>query len=442
MEEQRLSFEVMLGYLHRVLEGVEDPRQSSNAQRYSLGDLVLGAFSVFYMQCPSFLEHQRQMQSRQGHNNAQRLFGVMAIPTPNQIKNVLDKVAASLLFPIFRWVFQALASQGFLKPYKVLNDQLLVGLDGTDYFSSTTIHCEQCSHCTHRNGQVSYHHRAILPVIVAPEQEHVLSLMPEFIRPQDGVEKQDSETAAAKRWITAHHDLVEPGRLTVLGDDLYSRQPMCQTCIDHQVNFIFVALPTSHLALYEWLAYLESNDDVHTHHERVWTGREYELRQYRYANGVPLREEQPALLVNWCEVTVSRETDGHQRYHNAFVTLHPIDDTTVADIVTAARARWKSENENHNVLKTKGYHLEHNFGHGHHHLAMTLLTLNVLAFLFHTVLHLVDTAYQRIRQQRGTRKGFFQDIQTLTKYLLFDSWQHLIDFMLDEATPTSKGNTS
>ena len=139
---------------------------------------------------------------------------------------------------------------------------------------------------------------------------------------------------------------------------------------------------------------------------------------------------------------MSRETDGHQRYHNAFVTLHPIDDTTVADIVTAARARWKSENENHNVLKTKGYHLEHNFGHGHHHLAMTLLTLNVLAFLFHTVLHLVDTAYQRIRQQRGTRKGFFQDIQTLTKYLLFDSWQHLIDFMLDEATPTSKGNTS
>ena len=74
-----------------------------------------------------------------------------------------------------------------------------------------------------------------------------------------------------------------------------------------------------------------------------------------------------------------------------------------------------------NVLKTKGYHREHNFGHGHHHLAMTLLTLNVLAFLFHTVLHLVDAAYQRIRQRRGTRKGFFQDIQTLTKYLLFDS---------------------
>lgn len=199
MEEQRLSFGVMLSYLYRALEWIEDPRQPSNAQRYSLRDLVLGAFSVFYMQGPSFLEHQRQMQSRQGHNNAQRLFGVTTIPTPNQIKNVLDQVAASMLFPIFRWVFQALAAQGILKPYKVLDDQLLVGLDGTDYFSSTTIHCDQCSPCSHRNGQVSYHHRGILPVIVAPKQEHVVSLMPEFIRPQDGVEKQDSETAAAKR---------------------------------------------------------------------------------------------------------------------------------------------------------------------------------------------------------------------------------------------------
>jgi len=37
------------------------------------------------------------------------------------------------------------------------------------------------------------------------------------------------------------------------------------------------------------------------------------------------------------------------------------------------RARWKVENENNNVLKTKGYHIEHNFGHGNQHLASLLL---------------------------------------------------------------------
>jgi len=42
----------------------------------------------------------------------------------------------------------------------------------------------------------------------------------------------------------------------------------------------------------------------------------------------------------------------------------------------------------------------------------------------------VDNGYQQMRQKRGTRQGFFHDIQTLTQYLLFDSWQALIDFML------------
>ena len=39
------------------------------------------------------------------------------------------------------------------------------------------------------------------------------------------------------------------------------------------------------------------------------------------------------------------------------------------------RARWKSENETNNVLKTKGYHLEHNFGHGKENLCALLATM-------------------------------------------------------------------
>jgi hypothetical protein len=214
--------------------------------------MVLGAFSLFYMQCPSFLEHQRQMSSRQGHNNAQRLFGLTKLPTNNQLKNVLDGVAAKLLYPVFIRIYQALASQGILKSYEVLEGQLLIGLDGTEYFSSKTIHCEHCCHRMHRNGSQSYHHGAILPVIVTPGQEHVVSLPPEFIHPQDGADKQDSETAAAKRWIKTHRHVFDKGRITLLGDDLYSRQPMCQLCLENQWNFIFVCLPTSHPALYEW----------------------------------------------------------------------------------------------------------------------------------------------------------------------------------------------
>ncbi|MGI0484226.1 hypothetical protein ACN4EK_02245 [Pantanalinema rosaneae CENA516] len=54
----------------------------------------------------------------------------------------------------------------------------------------------------------------------------------------------------------------------------------------------------------------------------------------------------------------------------------------------------------------------------------------------------VDTSYQQIRQKRGTRKGFFQDILSLTKYLLFESWQQLIDFMLSDSDPSLTLNSS
>ena len=40
------------------------------------------------------------------------------------------------------------------------------------------------------------------------------------------------------------------GHRTVLGDDLYRRQPMCKTCLIHRINFIVVCLPTSHSTLY------------------------------------------------------------------------------------------------------------------------------------------------------------------------------------------------
>jgi hypothetical protein len=125
-------------------------------------------------------------------------------------------------------------------------------------------------------------------------------------------------------------------------------------------------------------------------------------------------------------------------YRNSWVTNHPLSTPQqVIQVVAAARSRWKTENENHNVLKTKGYHLEHNFGHGQQHLSAFLLTLNLIAFLFHTVLEWVDERYQKIRLVRGTRKGFFQDIVSLTKYLWFESWVALIEFMLDE-TKASK----
>ena len=437
-----LSFVSLLGFLQGVIATIKDPRQPSNGTKYTVKDALLSAFSAFFMQCESFLDHQRQMQAQRGRDNAQTLFEIEQIPSDNQIRNILDEIAASILFPIFNSVYESLQAGGYLKSYQCLGGHLLVALDGSEYFSSERLHCPNCSHRTHKNGVVSYFHRAIFPVIVAPGHENVLALAPEFITPQDGYEKQDSEQAAAKRWLKAHAAEFSVVDMTVLGDDLYSRQPMCELVLQQGFNFIFTCLPESHSTLYDWLDYLEANGEVQTIEQRQWNGRYEEISSYRYVNQIPLRDTQPALLVNWCQLTITKASDDSIIYRNAFITQHGIRADNVADVVEAGRARWKVENENNNVLKTKGYHLEHNFGHGQKHLSSILVTLNLLAFLFHTVLQLVDQSYQQIRKRRVTRKTFFNDIRTLTTYLLFDSWQHLITFMISESTPWKSPNTS
>ncbi len=53
-----------------------------------------------------------------------------------------------------------------------------------------------------------------------------------------------------------------------------------------------------------------------------------------------------------------------------------------------------------NVLKTKGYHLEHHFGHGKTYWSATLLRLNLLAFLFHTVVEWSDDAPRRGQHEK------------------------------------------
>ncbi len=423
--KERGLFDTIVGAFRQRLSSLPDKRIGKNT-RYGMEDAALSAFSVFFTQTPSFLAYQRMMEGSKGKSNAQSLFGVHQIPSDNHIRDLLDSVTAEHVFPVFEEILQVLEQQGQLEGFRSVAGTLLIALDGTEYFSSSQIHCPQCSRRTLKSGETHYFHSVVTPVIVAPGQARVIPLVPEFIGPQDGHDKQDCENAAAKRWLSQHGQRFSALNATVLGDDLYCRQPLCQQLLEQQFNFILVCRPESHPTLYEHLEGI----DLPTVTTKRWTGKVEETYTYRYLNGVPIRDSDDALPVNWCEITVSRP-DGKVTYKNSFATTHTLSDENVADIVLAGRTRWKVENENNNTLKTKGYNLEHNFGHGKQHLSSFLATLNILSLLFHTLLELLDLKYKLLRAHLPTRKTFFDDLRALTRYLFFASWDHLLTFMLD-----------
>lgn len=67
----------------------------------------------------------------------------------------------------------------------------------------------------------------------------------------------------------------------------------------------------------------------------------------------------------------------------------------------------------------------------------------VFPVFFHTLLELLDDKYRLLRQNLPTRKTFFDNLRALTRYLLFESWNHLLTFMIEglelELPPTPVG---
>lgn len=408
-----------------------DVRRGRNSQ-YAVNDAALAAFAIFFMQSPSFLAGQRHLQQSKGKSNAETVFQMEQIPTDTHIRNLLDPVRPAELHGEFRLLLEELYRADHLHPWLVLGGRLAFSLDGVYYFTSQKISCANCQQQVMDNGGVVYKHSAITPVVVAPEQSEVWPYVPEFVVPQDGSEKQDCELNAAKRWLEREQTHLRRYQAILLGDDLYSKHPLCTAILESECDFIFVCHRDSHPTLYESVDAVAELGRLSTLVQRHWNGQYGEVWTYRYLNEVPLRKGDDALSVNWCDLLVIHEETGQQLYRNEWVTSLLLEDAVLPEVVACGRARWKSENENNNVLKNHGYHIDHNFGHGQSHLASTLLTLNLLAFLLHTIAHLTDARYLQIRHALGARRTFFNDVRALMRYLIFPNWSALLTFMFNQ----------
>src|SRR5246127_4493396 len=383
-------------------------------------DIGMAAFSMFFMQSPSFLAHQRRLREGEGRSNCQTLFKMTDIPCDNQVRVVLDEVEPSLFHPAFEEVQRGLQNSGGLSAFLRLGHHVLIALDGTEYHRSAKIHCPHCSKVT-KGGKSEYFHSMVQAAIVAPGHDRAVPLQPEFIAPQDGSKKQDCESRAGRRWLAAHGASFAHLNPIYLGDDLYSCQPICEAVHQANGNFLFVCKPAPHPTLTEYLSGVEPCEHVET----LKRGKARFRYTYRWLCDLPLRDGKDAMHVNWLSIEIAAPK-GKVTYRNSFVTDLPVDRSTIVELAACGRARWKVENESFNTLKTKGYNLEHNFGNGKENLAAVLVTLNLIAFAYHTLAELTEHLWARAREKAGTRIAFFNHLRSITVFLVFASWRDLL----------------
>src|SRR5260370_35700834 len=103
----------MISTLRAPCGGLRDKRRGKN-RHYLMADIGMAAFSVFFMQSPSFLAHQRHLADGHGHgrSNCETLFGMTQIPSHNHVRDMLDPGEPESFYARFPHAVAALEAGG------------------------------------------------------------------------------------------------------------------------------------------------------------------------------------------------------------------------------------------------------------------------------------------------------------------------------------------
>jgi hypothetical protein len=411
--------------------GIIDNRRDGYDKQYEYADAIKGAYGIFFFQHPSMLNYQERLKIKNGRSNVETVLRANKIPCNNQITRLLDVIPNNSFGPVFMSGLETAQRRNGLEQYLVLGAYHLVTLDGVWFYQSKNISCGHCLRQKLKDGETLYYHSMIAAALVKPGHQTVLPLEPEFIRNEDGQEKQDCERNAAKRWLEHKAEGYAWLNPVFLGDDLYSNYPICSAIVEKKMHFIFTCKPDSH----RWL--FDSIDEGCMKKKTVvkWNGREHLEYRYRWYNGVEIREEKPTLLVNIFSLEIWNQEKGKITYRNSWATDLEVTEKNIIEMTECGRARWKIENEHNNVLKNHGCHLEHNFGHGQEHACEIYVLLNLLAFQMHGRLLLLDERYQKARPSIRRRDEFFAGLRLIFSRFLFQTWEEFIGFITQDDDP-------
>jgi len=421
---KHLSFSSLRKMISTRLQRLSEQRQTEKI-RHSTHDVFMSGFAMMFFQDPSILQFQKNLEDAVHNNNLKTLFQVRSIPKDSQMKDVIDTVDSSELEPLFEDFFRAVQRGKNLEQYRFLGDFYLISIDGTGYFSSEKISCPGCLRKEDKKGNVRYEHQIVQAALMHPAMRQVIPLAPEEVRNTDGKDKQDCEIGAGKRLIRKMRKSHSKLKIIIIADSLHSKQPFIQEVKANGMSYILVAKSDDHKILMEWVNEQRQLKEVSRMEVKDAKGR---LHVYEWINEVPLNGNADTLWVNYFEYWIIDK--GKTTYHNSWVTDIPIVEQNVTELVKGGRCRWKIENETFNTLKNQGYHIEHNYGHGKHHLSMNFFLLNLLAFFMHQIFELTDNLYQQCRVKRGSRRALWDSLRSVIFFLIFPDWETLLQRVL------------
>ena len=401
-ERKHLSADALFHLVRSGFAHIPDPR--CEEVDISLTDTLMSAFAMFSLKAPSLLAFDKE----RAEGNLHTVYGIQHVPCDTYMRERLDPVSPKWLRPVFKSVFRQLQRGKALEEMVFLDGHYLLALDGTGYFSSTTIHCASCLHTVHRNGSVTYAHQMLGAAIIHPDVRVVIPLMPEPIGKYDGTDKNDCERNAAKRFVVKLRQDHPHLKFIVTEDSLSSNAPHIETLQQHDLHYILGVKEGDHAFLFQQIQAAEHAGHVAYYERHDRAARV--IHRFRFVNAVPLNASNVDVRVNFIEYW---EVGDVKVQHFSWVTDLRVSTRNVFHLMRGGRARWKIENETFNTLKNQGYNFEHNYGHGEQHLAVVFAMLMMLAFLVDQTQQLCCALFQAVWAKLGSKRLLWERMRAL-----------------------------
>jgi len=401
-QRQHLHFDALIRQARQRFECIPDSRRQPD---FSLPDTLMAGLALFSLKDPSLLAFCR----RAVDHNLRSVFGLHAIPSDTQFRQILDDVEPDHVRPVFTDLFRQVQRGKVLEDYVYLEGCYLVALDGVEYFCSRKVHCRQCMIRKHNNGEVSYYHQMLGAAIVHPDFHEVIPLAPEPIQRQDGHKKNDCERNGARRWLERFREDHPYLDIIVIEDALSSNAPHIRDLKKARCHFILGVKPGDHAHLFEQVRQREQAGKAGVL-EVVDTDTRI-TRRYVFVHGVSINEANQEVLVNFLRYEeINAQGEGKVW---TWVTDLTLTKGNVERVARAGRARWKIENETFNTLKNQGYHFEHNYGHGEKNLCVVMALLMMLAFAIDQVQQKTNDLFRQAWQKTGPKCALWEKMRNL-----------------------------
>jgi hypothetical protein len=401
-QRQHLHFDALIQLARRRFEPLPEQRRDPT---FPLADALMAGLALFSLKDPSLLAFCR----RAVDHNLRSVFGLQAIPSDTQMREILDEVDPDSLRPLFKDLFRQLQRGKVLEDYVFLEGCYLVALDGVEYFRSKKVHCAHCQNCRHRTGEVSYYHQLLGAVLVHPDFPEVIPLTPEPIQRQDGHQKNDCERNAARRWLKRFRQDHPHLPVIIVEDALSSNAPHIRDLLAARCHFLLGVKPGDHEHLFAQVQQREKAGQAAVLQTAdASTGT---VRRYVFVSGVSINEANQEVQVNFLRYQEIKAGQVVREW--TWVTDLELTRNNVVRVARAGRARWHIENETFNTLKNQGYHFEHNYGHGERHLAVVLALLMMLAFGIDQVQQRCNHLFRAAWEKKGPKSALWEAVRQL-----------------------------